>query len=312
MNELAAVQQLSQQLRTYATQAQIDQALHKPLIILSAPRSGSTLLFEYLTRLPQTSWIGSESHKVFRNFPHLRAENQSLDSASLNETHANPQCIQLFRDNMACLLRDVSQQSFLQNPKLFLQRPTQFIEKTPRNALNIPFLDQVFSDARYIFLHRAPQPNIASIIEAWTLGLDTGRFMTFPELPGWDRPGWCFLLPPGWRELVGCSLAEIAAFQWQQSNQTIVQNLAKLPTEKYCTVSYEDLLANPQSEIDRLLNFAEIDSHSKSHMQFANKLSNTTLTQPATDKWQRHKAQIDPLLASLEATCQAIEKFTTR
>jgi len=47
-------------------------------------------------------------------------------------------------------------------------------------------------------------------------------------------------------------------------------------------------------------------------MQFANKLSNTTLTQPATDKWQRHKAQIDPLLASLEATCQAIEKFTTR
>ena len=309
MNQASTVHQLSQQLRAHASQAQIDQALHKPVIILSAPRSGSTLLFEYLTQLQGTSCIGGESHRVFRNFPHLRAENQALDSASLNETHADPRCIELFRDNMGSLLRDISQQSFAQNPALFLQQPKRLIEKTPRNALNIPFLNKVFPDAKFIFLHRAPQQNIASIIEAWTLGLSTGRFMTFPGLPGWDRPGWCFLLPPGWRDLVGRSLAEIAAFQWRMSNQTIIQNLAKLPAEKYCKVSHENLLANPESEIDRLLDFAEIASQGINHLQFTDKLSNTTLTQPAADKWKTQKAQIEPLLPSLEATRRAIEQF---
>jgi hypothetical protein len=309
MNQPVNARQLSQQLRATVSQAQIDQALAKPVIILSAPRSGSTLLFEYLTGLPGTSSIGGESHRVFRNFPHLRAENQALDSASLNQSHANPECIGLFRDNMACLLRDASQQSLVQNPSLFLQRPPQFIEKTPRNALNIPFLNRVFPDAKYIFLHRAPQQNIASIMEAWTLGLTSGRFMTFPGLPGWDRPGWCFLLPPGWRHMIGRSLAEIAAFQWQQSNETIMRHLSQLPAEKYCRVSYESLLGNSESEINRLMDFAGIPPQGANHGQFADQLSNTTLTQPAADKWQKHSAEIDPLLGALESTCREIQQF---
>ena len=310
MDPLYSAKQQSAALLSRASRHQIDAALKSPIIILSAPRSGSTLLFEYLTRLQGTSWIGGKSHQVFRHFPQLRVESAAMNSASLNERHADPKCRQLFRDNMAYLLRDHQGQSFIENPELFLNRTTQFIEKTPRNALNIPFLNKVFPDARFIFLHRKPQSNIASIIEAWTLGLQTGRFMTFPKLPEWDRQGWCFLLPPGWRDLIGGSLAEIASFQWRLSNQTIVDNLRQLPRERYSIVSYEEALTTPQATLNKLIDFIGI-KNSISHKNFASELSTTAITKPHHRKWEKHQSDIEPLLTTLSTTLSSIELLTT-
>jgi hypothetical protein len=156
--------------------------LKEPIIIVSAPRSGSNLLFEQL-----------ESHAIFRVFPHLLAENPQLDSGSLGETHADPETRHLLRSCFLYLLRDARGRPYLNSPAN--QRPASIclLEKTPRNTLNIPFLLKVFPDARFVYLHRDPGPAVASLIEAWTLGLQSGRFKTFQQLPDWDRPGWCFL-----------------------------------------------------------------------------------------------------------------------
>ncbi len=67
------------------------------------------------------------------------------------------------------------------------QRPDRIrrLEKTPKNALRIPFFEQIFPDARYIFLWRDPRENLSSIIEAWR----SGRWKTYNGLPGFDGPG---------------------------------------------------------------------------------------------------------------------------
>lgn len=309
MNLFTQAHQISKQLRSQVTEYQINKALQSPVIILSAPRSGSTLLFEYLTSLLGTSWIGGESHRVYRNFPQLGIANASFDSASLNESHADDECKTLFRNNMAFLLRNSQSQLFVENPEGFLSNGPVLIEKTPRNALNIPFLNRIFPDAKYIFLHRSPADNIASIMEAWHIGLKTGRFVTFPHLPGWDRRGWCFLLPLGWRDMIGKSLAEIAQFQWRVSNETIIKDLRKLPRERCTTVSYEALLAKPQQELNRLLSFAGIESTDHSHENFAAKPSSTTLSAPRQDKWKLSKVTIEPLLPELKSLLQTIEGF---
>ena len=98
----------------------------------------------------------------------------------------------------------------------------RFLEKTPRNSLNIPFLNKIFPDAFYIFLKRNAAANINSIIEAWEVGMQDGSFITFQNLPGWNRKHWCMLLPPGWRELNGNSIAETAAFQWKSCGTNAV------------------------------------------------------------------------------------------
>jgi hypothetical protein len=85
------------------------------------------------------------------------------------------------------------------------------LEKTPKNALRVPFIDRVFPQAHFVYLYRDVRETLASMIEAW----QSGRFVTYPELPDWRGPPWSLLLVPGWRELAGKPVAEIVAAQWQ-------------------------------------------------------------------------------------------------
>ncbi len=283
--------------------------LKEPIIIVSAPRSGSNLLFEQLAGIPGFWTIGGESHAIFRAFPHLRAETPQFDSGSLGETHADPETRHLLRSCFLYLLRDARGRSYLNLPAGERPPSVCLLEKTPRNALNIPFLLKVFPDARFVYLHREPGPAVASLIEAWTLGLQSGRFKTFQQLPDWDRPGWCFLLPPGWREMRGKSLAEIAAFQWSASNRIIIEALASLPVERWTAVTYEALVADPQTALTNICRFAKIEANELQVHSGELPLSRTTISPPDADKWKKHETEIEALMPSLSVTTGRIEKF---
>ena len=283
--------------------------LKEPIIIVSAPRSGSNLLFEQLAGIPGFWTIGGESHAIFRAFPHLRAENTQLDSGSLGASHADAETRQLLRSCFLYLLRDTGGKPYLNLQGGEKPPSVCLLEKTPRNALNIPFLLEVFPDARFIYLHREPRQAIASLIEAWTLGLQSGRFRTFQQLPDWDRPGWCFLLPPGWREMRGKSLAEIAAFQWAASNRIIIEELTLLPAERWTAVTYEALVADPQAALTDICRFANIEADQLQVRSGELPLSRTTITPPARDKWKKHEIEIEALMPSLSIMAARIEKF---
>lgn len=303
---------MAQQATQTLAPAAVDALIGDPLIIVSAPRSGSTLVFEQLMRIDGLWSIGGESHAIFREFPQLRAENAALDSMSLGPDHASPQVADLFKRLLLLLVRNHHGQRYFDLPPA--QRPAQlrFVEKTPRNALNIPFLLSLFPNARFLFLHRSAREGVASLIEAWTLGLQTGRFVTFRDLPDWHLPGWCFLLPPGWRALKGKSIAEIAAFQWTKSNQAIISSLSELPETRWTSLDYQAFLDDPQQALHTIAGFlgvsAEIQPLSAANIP----LSRTTVSQPSPDKWRRFQSQIDPLLPALEATEAEIKAFCQR
>lgn len=286
LNLLQAAQQLNNQFG----RENIARVFKKPVFIVSAPRAGSTLLFEQLQKTPGLWSIGSESHIVFRQFPHLHAENKQLDSGCLNASHANSDISALIKACFTLLLKNFQGQPYLGPHPEF--NPVTFLEKTPRNALNIPFLLQLFPDAQFIYLYRDPRENIASIIEAWKMGLNTGRFVTFRHLPQWHLPAWCLLLPPKWQQMRGKSLAEIASFQWCESNRIIDENLSNLEPQRYCKISYAELLSKPA---ENLLKLAEFTGHScNEQSQFTDTLplSKTTLTAPHQDKWKKHQDEI--------------------
>lgn len=298
---------MSQLVQREITQEQAKTALKAPLIILSAPRSGSSLLFEQLTLLSGVWNIGGESHKVFRNFPHLRFENKQFDSASLGEQHADPATIALMRQSFLFHLQDHQAKRLLEQKENFDLSHGCLVEKTPRNALNIPFLLKVFPDAKFVFLHRKAEENIASIMEAWKVGLETGRFATFPNLPGWDRKAWCFLLPPNWRTMLGKSLAEIAAFQWAQSNQTILEQLYTLPQSRWTSLSYQQFIANPEQQMAKLSKFANLKTNSNG--LDLTKLSKSTLAPPDENKWKAHQDEIVPLVNNLSGLVAKLQSL---
>jgi len=277
--------------------------------IVSAPRSGSTLLFNLLKESPDFWTVGGESHFIYKHFPHLRAENENFDSGCLSEKHADPALKQAFqhlvygklqdRDKLLLTEADVDQDI----------KNIGFLEKTPRNALNIPFLKEVFPESKFIFLYRDPRENIASIIEAWKRSETTGRqFVTFRDLPDWDRRNWALILPKGWRELNGKSLTEIATFQWSACNETIADELSRIAKNRWVGVSYSALLKDPQKQVARLCRFAQVgmDKRMKRNLGPKLPLSETVVTRPEPGKWRAYEDEILAQSAVYKATMEKI------
>jgi hypothetical protein len=291
-------------LATRLTPGEIAAALGDPVFILSAPRAGSTLLFSTLGNSPDVWTIGSESHGIYGQFPHLKAADDDFTSGGLGARHADPETIETLHRLYLASLHNARGEPLYDLIAHGKAHGGIFLEKTPRNAFNIPFLRTVFPTARFIFLHRDPRANIASLMEGWQTGAKTGHFVTYRDLPG--RPGpWCFLLPPGWQALGEASLAEIAAFQWREANEAILRDL---PRERSIILSYESLIADPRQALRRLCGFCGIGMGPVLKNLVNMPLSASTVSAPAKDKWRRFETEIlaqTPLFAATEMKVKA-------
>src|SRR4051794_17975713 len=82
--------------------AQIEQ----PILIVSAPRSGSTLLFETLAKAPNLFTIGGESHQVIERVPALSMPARSWRSNRLDATDATGEVSEQLASNFHAALHD--------------------------------------------------------------------------------------------------------------------------------------------------------------------------------------------------------------
>jgi len=267
-------------------------SLHRPLFIIAAPRSGSTLLFETLAKAPNIYTLGGEGHEWIEGLQQLRPFQSGQDSNRLLREHAVPEVRQLMLESLSTQLRD-------RDGRLLPESATiRMLEKTPKNALRIPFLSALFPDARFVFLWRDPQENIGSIIDAWR----SGGWITYPQLPGWPGP-WSLLLPPGWQTLKDAPLEQVATYQWRITNEVAIDDLSRIDGERWIAVRYSDLVANPRAAISRIMQFAELESDDVlgAALEQPLPLSRHTLTPPARDKWKVHEVALQPLLGEVAA-----------
>jgi hypothetical protein len=167
------------------------------------------------------------------------------------------------------------------------------LEKTPKNALRVPFLAAAFPEARFVYLYRDPRPTLASMLEAWS----SGGFRTYPQLPGWTGPAWSLLLIPGWRELSGAPLARIVAQQWSVTTRILLDDLETLPKDRWQALRYESLIAAPQDEVSRLCQALDLDWDRQLGADLP--LARHTVTTPRADKWRAHAEAIEAVLPLL-------------
>lgn len=266
----------------------------QPVFIVAAPRSGSSLLYETLAVTPQWWTLHGESHWLVESIDELQFGAPGIDSNRLTEAGCTDAIARRIEDELAQNLRDPDGR-----PLPTDGAAARFLEKTPKNALRIPFFRRIFPDARFILLWRDPRENIASIIEAWR----SGRWTTYRALEGWDGP-WSLLVPPGWRQLRGRPLEEVAAFQWEATNRILLDDLGALPREQWTSASYAELMADPAATVRRLCAFAgiEFDPALQARVSAQLPLSRHTLTAPAEGKWQSNAAGIGRVLPTVEAT----------
>lgn len=259
----------------------------RPVLIVSTPRSGSTLLFETLVKAPGLFSAGGESHARIEQVADFFPARRGWTSNRLDVTDAKPASVEELARSFYSELKDRDRQS--------PSGDVRMLEKTPKNALRVPFFDAAWPDTVFVYLYRDVRQTLASMLEAWT----SGRFVTYPGLPGWRGPPWSLLLIPGWRELVGRPLPEIVAAQWAITTDILIGDLEALPAERLVTLNYDHFIAEPQRAMERLTRSLGMDWDQQLGATLPP--SRYTTSPPAKDKWKRLAPVIEAMLPAIAA-----------
>jgi Sulfotransferase family len=293
--------------------------ISRPLIILGAPRSGTTMIFQALSTHPELWSLYRESQGILnRHFPTEMVPGKSvlvtaddvddatakaIDQEFFDEVGNAEASLKVFgRGVPVPLIARNKLSSFL--TKLGKDQkiaPIRMVEKTPDNCFRIQMLRKVFPDAQFVYVVRDPRGSMASIYKGWT---EESRFQRFELPPGYvikDYTGssWCFGLPPGWEDLDGSTVMEICAHQWRLYNEYCDKDLPK-DEAGVIQVRYEEMALDPGPVLREIARFAGIDPQPLE--RFAEKLPVVnTWSKPSADKWKRVEEQIGsvlPLVAS--------------
>ncbi|WHZ19973.1 MAG: hypothetical protein OJF55_002122 [Rhodanobacteraceae bacterium] len=278
-----------------------DYEFDRPVFIVSPPRSGSSLLFETLAQSPDVCTIGGESHGLIEGktaFGVLGAAARGYSSNRLDADDASPEVIVALRERFRARAFDRDGRKVAGRIRL--------LEKTPKNALRVPFLAEVFPDALFVYLHRDPRQVLASMLEAW----ESGGFRTYPQLPGWTGMPWSLVLTPGWREWIGKPLPDIVAAQWRTVTEILLDDLEALAPDRWIATRYDRFIADPDSEIRRICSALELSWDRP--LSQALPLASHTVSVPDMGKWQRRAPEILPRLEQMSGTVARAERLSLK
>lgn len=262
--------------------------IETPIIIVGAPRSGTSLLQKVLRECPGFGSVPREAQHIWGPWVHPEKSNW-VGECAVPDVLDDPTAIETIRSQFegdalsAAQWRRVSGSGFLNSalvkrlarlvPKPFVKALSatgapagnfRLAEKSVHAGLWLPLVDAVFPTARYVHLVRDPVRVVPSIMAGW---LDGGRFVSFrtPEalsIEGYDGNArdWCFPLPPGWQDYRNQSLLDVACFQWRAINVAVREFFDTDDRQDRClTIRLEDLVRDPGSTLDAIRAHANVD-----------------------------------------------------
>ncbi len=234
------------------------------VVIIGAPRSGTNMLRDVLTSLPEfTTWPCDEINPIWRH------GNRDHQSDELDAAQVTP-AVRRFIHRRFDHVRKGSPAG-------------RVVEKTCANSLRVEFVRAVMPDAQYVFITRDGLDAAPSAVERWHAPLDLGytaakaRFVPPSDVPyyGWQfaksrfrratRTGgttgwWGPRLDHAVDLLDAHPLDEVAMLQWKRCVASSRRGLADLGPDQVHHVSYETFVADPVREIERLLSFLSVSN----------------------------------------------------
>lgn len=264
--------------------------LSEPVFIIGAPRSGTSLLYSILRASSHLAHWPGEAHEVWEADFHPALTGWKSNALG-REDARGPEGERIKRE-------------FL----LVAGTRRRLIDKTPRNALRVSFIDELFPDARFVFLTRDGRENVNSLINAWrTKVYRTYRLPEEHSIPGAEPEWWKFTLYPGWEQDVVGPLEVVCARQWHMSYD---HALAAAPEgERWIPIRYEDLVADAVSEVARVASALELPFEDVMRGK-AESVSTTPInavTPPERGKWRRENPEeIEAILPLITPTMKRL------
>jgi len=269
--------------------------ISKPVFILSAPRSGSTHLYEILRRCNSVISLNQENDAFWWSmFPYSRLD---LPNDYISATEIDMEFSLRIREALSLhVIHKLYNRNFSEFLKFrFSGRKPAYLEKTVANCFHLDALAKLFPEAKFIHLVRDGRATISSMIEGWRSGRFMKKLLPFPDNSSIDY--WTYPVPPGWENMVHAKLNEICAWSWLQHNNYVLEFFERNPAlrKDLFRISYEELIEKPDAKIDSLIRFCDFNKSSSvaSYLQ-ANQSSRTTISEPDPMKWK--STNVDEIL----------------
>lgn len=279
--------------------------MKKPIIIIGAARSGTTMLGEILSQHEDVAYWVEPKYIWKYARPDINNDIRSAADATAGVSGYIKRKFDKF-------LKDTGRK--------------RFMEKTPSNCFRISFIEAVFPDALYVNILRDGRDVSLSAYEKWTKRHDTtaySRRLNSGDVPLRDFPFYMlhffrqYLGQKLWPEklkhwgpvtediskYIGSSVEEACAYQWRQSTEYSINELANISADKVLTIKYEEFLKEPEIYLEKIFEHCELDK-SEAVIKYAKRV-----IRPGNySKWERPQHQkflqkishiVDPLLERL-------------
>jgi sulfotransferase family protein len=233
-----------------------------PIFLLSLPRSGSTLLQRLIAAHEEVATT-SEPWFLLPLFYASRDSGVYAEYDHFVLAQALQDFLRELPGGLADYRTEVRRFTLSVYRKAAGERPRYFLDKTPRYHLVVEDLFSTFPDAKFVFLWRNPLAVVASSVESWAGGR-------------WSLHRWRIDLFEGVENLVGA---------------------AERHSDSAFAIRYEDLVANPESELTRVYRYLDLDSSDRRPIGYAElkgrlgdqrgTLEYREVTAEPLDKWKR-------------------------
>ena len=233
-----------------------------PVIIIGAPRSGTNILRDVISSLPDfTTWPCDEINYIWRY------GNALYSSDELPEERLNPSIKKFIRSKFEQLSK--------KNSASFV------VEKTCANSLRIPFVNKVLPEAKYIFIYRNGLDAIPSAMKRWSAKFEfkyivnKAKFIPIIDIPFYSFSYFknlCYKLLDKNSRLAfwgpkmknynkyfkSESLEYLASMQWKECVEKSIKDLKNIPKEDVFHISYEEFVESPEKTLKDILKFLNV------------------------------------------------------
>jgi hypothetical protein len=250
----------------------------KPIFIIGTGRSGTTILGVVLSMHRDVGFLNEPKalwHKIYSQEDLVGSYSRGVAHYRLDATDVNLEIIQTAHRLFGAYLTAVAS--------------NRVVDKYPEQVFRLPFVRQIFPDAKFIFLVRNGWDTCQSI-KQWSQRLGTQVNDETHDWWGVNDRKWHLLV----EQLVsqdtelGQFTAQIkdftehsdrSAVEWILTMKEGLHWLQELPDSVY-RVTYEDLVANPQVILQDILDFCELPQDAKM-FEYANQTLNPVAEKPS-------------------------------
>ena len=262
--------------------------LKKPIFIIGAARSGTTLVGDILNKHKDIAyWVEPKYIWRYRN---------ASSSTDIRKGKEATLAVQKYIHS-----------KFSNYVKQCKKK--RFMEKTPSNCFRIPFIYKIFPDGRFLHIIRDGRDVAFSAQKKWSSSPNPTalwrRVVSF-EIPLRDAPCYAkdvirdvigrqflpkkaFIWGPRFPGIYDIqkqySTIETCAIQWYQSVLAAMEGLREIPAKQQMTFKFEELLSTPESLLRQVLKFTDLEPETNVFNYALTKIDQT-----ATRRWEQKEA----------------------